>query len=80
MKSLVRSKIGFLIYILTHLNMHPKPGSIVGACQSSRWTVTLVDVYALGPHQGSGKRAIENATSSSILLSGQSLPYRGRDP
>ena len=36
-----------------------------GACQPSRWAVTLVDVYALGAALGPGKRA--TATSPSIL-------------
>ena len=25
-----------------------KPGTIAGACQPSRWTVTLMDVHSLG--------------------------------
>ena len=36
-----------------------------GACQPSRWAVTLVDVHALGAALGPGKRA--TATSPSIL-------------
>ena len=37
-----------------------EPGSVEGACQPSRWTVTLVDVHALGAPLGVWKEGYSN--------------------
>ena len=60
----------FVAFAHKHLNIYAfEPGTAVGACQPSRWAVTLVDVHTLG--------ALLLAPQS--FPSGQWLPYRGHD-
>ena len=47
---------------MLHLLKRVKQGSIAGACQPSRWGVTLVDVPALGTPLGVWKEGLASPT------------------